>query len=265
MAKVAKQRVIDRTQILCSLVQGIAKNLAMSQVDIFEANNLNMTGDSQIVELLSEGILNNESLKVVSFSGCQISDVNLEILLKGVLTHKTLEHLDLSENQLDDRHCNILKRIVNRQTERRDQVKWAFSLRNELPMTNNYTRGLSSIDLSFNNFSDITADELADALRVDNYLRSLNISSNLLREEGCKKLIKAMRTNNTLLSLDLRDNEGYTENVHMRLVMKLSKNLRTMINDPRLSSGEVETLKMHVDKDYFDVYVPTESKIYFNP
>ena len=34
-----------------------------------------------------------------------------------------------------------------------------------------------------------------------------------------------MRKNNTLLTIDLRNNPGYDENIHSRLVMKMSKNI----------------------------------------
>ena len=37
-----------------------------------------------------------------------------------------------------------------------------------------------------------------------------------------------MRKNNTILTLDLRNNSGYVENIHSRLVMKIPKKIHIL-------------------------------------
>ena len=40
--------------------------------------------------------------------------------------------------------------------------------------------------------------------------------------------IKIMRKNNVLLNLDLQNNPGYDEEIHARIVMKMSKNIKIL-------------------------------------
>jgi len=127
-----------------------------------------------------------------------------ECLLKGLLTHETIEYLDLSNNNLSDKCGNMIARIISRQSQRRDQFVWMLSLRNEKPLNNDFSKGLISINLANNAFGSDSAEELANALTLDCYIRNINLMNNSVTEEGCKKLIKALRKNTTLLNIDLR-------------------------------------------------------------
>lgn len=100
-----------------------------------------------------------------------MSNEAYEILIKGILTHKTIEYLDLTNNQLTDKSGNMVGRIISRQSHRRDQIVWMYGLRNEKPSNNDYAKGLVEINLSNNNLSDLSADNIANALLHDVYLR----------------------------------------------------------------------------------------------
>jgi Leucine-rich repeat (LRR) protein len=140
---------------------------------------LNLGIKSEIAEFISEvlyifinqGIINNSTLKTLIINNCILNNEAYEILIKGVLTHKTLEFLDLSNNQLSDKSGNMVGRIISRQSQRRDQIVWMYGLRNEKPSNNDYAKGLVEINLSSNNLSDISADDIASALAYDVYLR----------------------------------------------------------------------------------------------
>ncbi len=127
-----------------------------------------------------------------------------ECLLKGLLTHETIEYLDLSNNNLTDKCGNMIARIISRQSQRRDQFVWMLSLRNEKPLNNDFAKGLISINLANNMIGMDSAEEFANALQIDCYIRSMNLYNNSIPEEGCKKLIKSLRKNQTILNLDLR-------------------------------------------------------------
>jgi len=103
-----------------------------------------------------------------------------------------------------------------------------YGLRNELPTHQNNSRGLIAINLSFNVLKDISAEDISTALMTDSYLRSLDISFNQFSEISCKKFIYAMRKNFTLINLDLRNNPGYSENIHRRILTKLMRNIRDL-------------------------------------
>lgn len=104
-------------------------------------------------------------------NNCVVTNESYEIMIKGVLTHKTIESLDLSGNHLTDKAGNMVGRIISRQSQRRDQIVWMYGLRNEKPSNNDYAKGLVEINLSYNNLSDISADDIANALAYDVYLR----------------------------------------------------------------------------------------------
>jgi hypothetical protein len=104
----------------------------------------------------------------------------------------------------------MIGRIISRQSQRRDQIVWMYGLRNEKPTNNDYAKGLVEINLSNNNLSDISADDIANALGYDVYLRvnfkiikKINLSNNQIFEEGCKKFIHVLRKNNSIVNLDL--------------------------------------------------------------
>jgi hypothetical protein len=242
------------------IVQGIAKNLCLSEnVQMFKIQNMKLR--TELVEFLSEGIMNNKSLKSLIVNNCNLTNEAYEILIKGLLTHESIEFLDLSYNKLNDKCGNMIARIISRQTQRRDQVVWMYGLRNERPLGNDYTKGLISINLSHNQLSDISAEDISLALSHDSYIRSINLGHNEISSEGCKKLIKILRRNVSLLNLDLRSNPGYENgsNIHKRLVVKLSKNLKNLHNqylDEIYSKKEYDYIKQFVNFDFFNVEIP---------
>lgn len=117
----------------------------------------------------------------------------------------------------------MISRIITRQGQRRDQIIWSYGLRNEFPSSNDYAQGLISINLHGNKLGEKSTDKICYSLCSDNYIRAIDLSENLIDTNSCKKFIYMMRKNNTLLTIDLRNNPGYDENIHSRLVMKMIK------------------------------------------
>ena len=91
--------------------------------------------------------------------------------MNSAITHVNIEHIDLTENNLSDKCGNMVGRIIARQCQRRDQVIWMYGLRNEKPFNNDFSQGLISIDLSNNNLSDNSAEDISNALLYDAYIR----------------------------------------------------------------------------------------------
>jgi hypothetical protein len=155
----------------------------------------------------------------------------------------------------------MISRIIARQTQRRDQVIWAYSLRNERPLTNDYTKGLISINLSGNKLSDMSAEQISNALICDQYIRSINLSSNDFSSNACKKFIYMMRKNYTILMINLKYNPGYDSNIHARLIMKMANNIKVLYQqytDKVFEMEEFVNLKGFIDPTFFDVDMPEE-------
>ena len=155
----------------------------------------------------------------------------------------------------------MISRTIARQTQRRDQIVWAYGLRNEKPSNNEYTLGLISLSLQGNNLSELSADCISNSLGYDQYIRSIDLSNNNFEKDDCKKFIRMMRKNNSLLTLDMQNNPGYDEEIHARVVMKMSKNIKFLYQqfvNGELSQDEFENLKSFVDESFFDVDIPQE-------
>lgn len=132
----------------------------------------------------------------------------------------------------------MISKIISAQSERRDHIVWAYSLRGELPPNDEYKLGLKEIILSHNNYSDVLASELALTLRNDVYLRSIDLRNNNIGEYWVSELIKVMKTNCTLTNMDLRENPGLTQKLHRGLALHLLKNIQEL-----KEKGELEELE----------------------
>lgn len=255
-----KEQQYSKIQKIYHIVQGIAKNLCLSDnVITFSINGLNLS--QELTSFLSEGIIENKTLQGLSVTNCNLPIDSYEILLKGLLTHEKLEFLNLSNNNFSDKYGNMIGRIIARQTQRRDQVIWAYGLRNEKPLTNDYTRGLISINLSGNQLGDISADNISNALSYDQYVRNVDLSANNFSKESCKKFIHMLRKNFSILTMDLKENPGYDPEIHARIVMKMSKNIRFLyqqFQDEKIEKEEFEYLKSFIDGSFFEVEIPEE-------
>ena len=255
-----RELFIQRNLMIKNIIHGISKNLKLSlNLITFSLTNLKIT--VEIAEELSPGLIGNKSLKALLINNCTISIDAYDLLLKGLLTHENITLLDLAYNNLNDKYSDMIARIIARQTQRRDQVVWAFGLRNEKPTSNDYTNGLVSISLKGNVLSDVSAEVISNSLGYDQYIRSIDVSDNKISKDGCKKFIRMMRKNNTLLTVDLKENPGYDEEIHGRIVMKMSKNIKFLYNkyvNKEYNEEEFQNYKSFIDESFFDVDIPQE-------
>jgi hypothetical protein len=258
--KEKKDREQQKVSKIYTIVQGVAKNLCLSEV-IKSLKIQYIELKPEVCEFLSEGIVSNKSLNTLIINNSQFINDSFETFAKCLLTHEAIEFLDFSWDSLDDKCGNMLGRIIIRQTQRRDQVIWMHGLRNEKPLNNDYTRGLISINLSNNQLSDTAAEEISNALSHDSYIRSIDLRNNQISEYGCKRFIKVLRKNLTVLNLNLRGNQGYIldNNIHKRLVIKLSKNIKHLHNqyiEGVFDKSEYEFMKKFVNYEFFNIEIP---------
>ena len=250
-----------KDQKLSQIISSLSKQISMNK-NLITLTLKNLTfSEKNLIEILSSSLLQNTTLIGISFTKLTISLENYEILLKFLLTHKNIEYVDLSENNLNEKNSNLISRIIIRQTQRRDQIIWAYSLRNEKPINNDFMKGLISINLRNNNLNNDSCDFICNALIYDNYIRCIDLNHNKIGKDGCKKFIKLLRKNNTILTIDLRNNFGYDEKIHARIVMKMCKNLKFLNNlfkEKKINQKEFFYFKDFVDWTFFNVEIPKE-------
>ena len=265
--KEKRDKEIEILNIKNKIIVGIGKHLSLSK-NIKNVSITNYEFDQNLALILSNGIINNNSIQQLNINHCEIKNVNdYEILLKGFLNHEKIEYLNLSYNNFDDKYGNIIGRIILRQTYRRDLAIWLCGLRNEKPLNNEYTLGLISINLNGNKLSSLSADFITTSLASDQYIRSITLANNSFDKNSCKKFIYMLRKNLTLLNIDLRNNPGYDENIKYRLILKMSKNIKHLYNQFQkdvYTLAEYEKYIKYIDKSLFESDIPDEFEKEFN-
>ena len=264
--KEIKERQERLRNMTNKIMIGISKHLSLSK-NIINLSLNNFELFPKYCEFLSKGIIDNKSLQGLKITNSKFDLNSYELLLKGLLNHASLTYLDLSHNNLGDRYGNIISRIIMRQAQRRDQIIWSYGLRNEKPLNNDYRKGLISINISGNKLGRDAAESIANALGTDQYLRAIYLNDNKIENASCKKFIYMMRKNLCLLTIDLRNNPGYDEFIHSRLVMKMSKNIRYLYQQYKkgeYNEEEFENYKEFIDATFFDVDIPQEIVEFYN-
>ena len=261
-----KEKEEKKINMYNKIILGLARHLSLSK-KIISFSLYMFTLNQKLCEFLSQALVENKSLKSLNITNCSIMLNSYEHLLKGLLTHPNLTYLDLSNNNFNDKYGNMISRIIVRQAQRRDQIIWSYGLRNEKPLTNDYRKGLISINLSGNKLSKDSAECISNALCSDQYIRAIDLSNNNIDNAGCKKFIYMMRKNLILLTVDLRNNPGYDDYIHPRLVMKMSKNIRYLYQQfqkGEYTEEEFENFKEFIETSFFDVDIPQEIVEFYN-
>ena len=266
LEKEKRDKEVENAHMINKITLGIGKHLTLTQ-NLLALSLINLEIDEKISQNISKGIIGNSSIHAISINNCKMNIEVYEILLKGLLNHEKIEYLDLQNNNLEDKYGNMVGRIIARQTYRRDQEIWLCGLRNEVPKTNDYALGLISINLNGNYLSSYSADCITTSLASDQYIRSIVLSNNQFDKESCKKFIYMLRRNMTLLNIDLRDNPGYDDNIKIRLIMKMSKNIRNLYMQFKAgvyTEDEFQNYKRFIDTSFFDLDIPDEVVEFYN-
>ena len=267
--KIEKEEKLKRQSInkmINKIIIGISKNISISKSIIaLSLNKIDLT--KKYCEYLSKAIKNNKSLQSISITNINIALNSYELLLESFLNHKLISYIDLSNNNFGDKYGKMISRIIVRQSQRRDQVVWFYGLRNEIPLSNDYKKGLILINLNGNNLGKDSAECISSALYSDQYIRAVYLNNNNFDNSSCKKFIYMMRKNLSILTIDLRGNPGYDNSVHPRLVMKMSKNIRYLYQQYKkgeYSEKEFENFKLFIDVTFFDVDIPQNVVEFYN-
>ena len=248
------------------LIFSLAKHISKSK-ELISLSLNKLEFNEKYCQSLSKGITSNNSLQNLSITNSKLDLNSYEILLESLLNQNALTFLDLSDNNFGDKYGQMISRIIIRHSQRRDQVIWFYSLRNELPPSNEYKKGLMFINLNGNNLSRDSAECLSSVLYSDQYIRAIYLNNNKFDNQSCKKFIYMMRKNLSLLTIDLRSNPGYDEDIHHRLVIKMSKNIRYLFQQYKLgeyTEDEFEQLKEFIDISFFDVDIPQNVVEFYN-
>ena len=266
LERIKKSKEKNTGHLIYKLIICMSKHLPLTKSLIsFSLDGIEL--NSKYCEYITKGLLKNESLQYLSITNSKMPLDHYNFLIESLLNHPSLSFLDLSNNNFDDKYGKIINRLIARHMQRRDQIIWSYGLRNEMPLSNDYKKGLISINLNGNNLGSDAAEYISSALYSDQYIRAVNLSNNKMDKPSCKKFIYMMRKNLYILTIDLRGNPGYDNSIHPRLVMKMSKNIRFLYQQYKkgeYSEDEFEGLKQFIDITFFDVDIPQNVVDFYN-
>ena len=266
LERIKKSKEKNTTHLIYRLIICISKHLPLTKSLIsFALDGIELI--KKYCEYITKGLSKNKSLQFLSITNSKMPLDSYNFLVESLLDHPSLSFLDLSNNNFDDKYGKIINRLIARHMQRRDQIIWSYGLRNEMPLTNDYKKGLISINLNGNNLSSDAAEYISSALYSDQYIRAVYLNNNKMDKSSCKKFIYMMRKNLYILTIDLRGNPGYDNSIHPRLVMKMSKNIRFLYQQYKkgeYSEDEFEGLKQFIDITFFDVDIPQNVVDFYN-
>ena len=210
-----------------SIAQALIVNTSLSFLDLHS-----IIIEDEGANSLSQALRVNTSLSSLNLHSTFIGDVGANSLAQALRVNTSLSSLDLSQNFGGAKEPKILSRVRKVSTALSVWDSGSDSIRAEA--ANSLTQAdLSLVDMCSNFYRALEknpfvqaarqldylsslhyncsigaegANSLAEALRVNTSLSSLNLHSNSIGDEGADSLAMALRINTSLCSLDLSAN-----------------------------------------------------------
>ncbi|CDW82224.1 UNKNOWN [Stylonychia lemnae] len=202
---------------------GISKNLSSGIMRQLSIIKIRLSNDGW--GYLSQGLGKAQALYKLQVNLCNLSHQAIEMLQPGLKMNQSLEVIDFSCNGITDDCGGLLAKIVQEQSEMRDQVVWLHGLRGEKPK-NLEEIGLKEFHLCYNKLGSNFIKALAKVVKYDEYLRVIDLKFNKITDNVVKSdLIPALKNNNSLTNLDLRNNNCNSYKHQQIIALCLLKNI----------------------------------------
>jgi Ran GTPase-activating protein (RanGAP) involved in mRNA processing and transport len=179
---------------------------------------------TKALNAIGKGIELNHTLKVFEFTHSFLASDGFHLLSQAIATHQCLEILKLRKDAICDSHAVMIKAIIVKHANRRNDIKWMKSLRDSKPEKTDI-KGMLQINISDNHLTANFIEAIADTLKVDRYLKVLNISHNCIDEQGCSLLVGVLKENRVIIALDIRGNPGYNASLENKIAAYLIRNI----------------------------------------
>lgn len=231
---------VEKVQKTKIILNGIANNIKKtSKLKNLTIQNLKISNESAI--LIRDSLKSNKSISNLCFQEALFESDSYDIIMNSIIVSESIENFSLINCNFDDKISNLIGRFITRQNQRRDEFIWMYNLRNEKPLSNDFAKGLISLDLSNNNLQDQFAETVCYSLSSDNYIRKMNLSNNFIGIKGCKAFSTLLKTNQTLLNVNLKNNPGYEDvNINSKIKLRLIKNINRSYTDKMTDFSEIK-------------------------
>lgn len=209
----------------------MSKGIANSNLCKLELFNMPLNGHVKSCQILGDVIGNGlESIRFISLRSCKLGDSAFRALAPGLAANKSIQDLVLRDCALSDAVGGALCKIIRTHTMRRNDRRWAYSLRRTggvngttcalpPPEVNKVAlQGLLAVDVSSNHLCDQGACALSGVLAADEWLGAINLCDNEIGVQGIKALSSTVHeSNQSIAVVDVRGNLPEANEIAMDL------------------------------------------------
>ncbi|EDL24221.1 NACHT, LRR and PYD domains-containing protein 4A [Mus musculus] len=192
-----------------------------------------------LCDVLSQAECNIEELVVAA---CSISSDDCKVFASVLISNKTLKHLNLASNTLDKGIASLCKSLCHPDCILEHLVLANCSLNEKcwdyLSEVLRRNKTLSHLDISSNDLKDEGLKVLCRALTLpDSVLKSLSLRHCLITISGCQDLAEVLRNNQNLVSLQVSNNK--LEDTGVKLLCDAIKHPNCHLEDLGLEACEL--------------------------
>ena len=257
--------------LIASLSQIFAHNdTVLEKLDLSDSRILN-DGPQELELALQQ----NQSMKWMSLSECNLQDEPLTCILRGLRVHPSMEHLDISFNKcaLDGEAIPQLGLILE-STQTLNSLNMgfcAFGSGRQVNLSHIFRclsnpseapESLKVLQLGGNNLHDDSMNDIVTMLMRNNHLEHLDLSSNRFTDQAILLLAENLAGMKAVRVLELEENEFSKEGVrHLRNNIESNGFIEAIEIDEELSNTpEGRRLNLHLDLNWGRQRILSEEK-----
>ena len=126
-----------------------------------------------------------------------------------MIENRSIRKLDLTGNKFGDKMGPLLIKLLQNQTECRDNIIWSYGLWGEKP-ENIDREGLKSIILTKNCLTDRFCKSLS-WMKYDEYIWHIDLKYNKFTSVGVNEIVSSLKDNHSIVCLEVKGNPGVNE------------------------------------------------------
>jgi centrosomal protein CEP78 len=199
---------------LMKALQSLISNTAMLENLVLEG--LPLSG--LYLTSIASGLIQNQSIKVLSFSRSNIGDEACESLCETLKHLMNVESLNLSGCNLGSKGAEAVTNLIKNYSVQRFSEAWQQSLRYRDVDADSFS-GLRKILLNNNpSIGDKGVEFLTETLKEDVWMKDIELQQCGLTDEGAQLIVDCLNVNKTILNFNIAGNPQVS-NHHRRHII----------------------------------------------
>ena len=194
--------------------------------------------------LLPSVISNNQSLKYVNISNCEVSEDDFTNIMESMVLLESIQHLDISGNKVADRIAYYVALTIrnNRDLEYINVSDCHISEHGLFAIFNALSdlSSLLHLDVSLNRICSTAAEEIINVFSLNRKFARLSLRQCDLNGEDFLQVMSSVRKNGFITHLDVSHNQIYHNNTAIISTI--------ILNNPLLKYLDISFCKL-TDKD----------------